>query len=102
VKGLDGVTEIKDYLDDVSENAYAEDITLKMLVNCKAIDYNCVYEVELLNGVIQGYYGTDMKKTDIKYSDEEDMKNKIKNRKPVFEFLYNSFAVCSVSSMIRS
>jgi hypothetical protein len=48
-----------------------------------------VYEVELLNGVIQGYYETDNKKTDIKYSNDEDAKKKMKNKKYVFEFLYD-------------
>jgi hypothetical protein len=47
-----------------------------------------MYEMRLKNGSIEGYEETDREKTEIRYSDEEDVKKKIKEGGVVFEFLY--------------
>jgi hypothetical protein len=44
VRSWDGVTSYKDYWGDLSENAYVEDATLKMLVYGKPIFHDGVYE----------------------------------------------------------
>jgi hypothetical protein len=81
-------TELEDYLGDFSENAYAEDKILTIQINGRPIDHHGVYEMKLKNGSIEGYQETNREKTDIRYSDEEDARQKIKEGAVVFEFLY--------------
>jgi hypothetical protein len=79
-------TELADYLGDFSEDAYAEDNILTIDVNGRPIDHHGLYEMKIKNGKIEGYQETDREKIGIRYSDEKDVRDKLK--KVTFEFLY--------------
>jgi hypothetical protein len=81
-------TELADYFGDFSENAYAEDKILTIQINDRQINHHGVYEMKLKNGSVEGYEETNREKTSIRYSDEEDARQKIKEGGVVFEFLY--------------
>jgi hypothetical protein len=102
----DGVTEFDDYWGDFSEDGYAEDKILTMLVNGKLVFHDDVFEVKLINGVLKDYVETERKKKIvIDYNNDDDIEKKIKKNNPVFEFFYNydqtvASPCCIVSSEV--
>jgi hypothetical protein len=79
-------TELADYLGDFSEDAYAEDKILTIDINGRPIKHHGLYKMKIKNGKIESYEETDREKISIRYSDEEDVREKLK--KVIFEFLY--------------
>jgi hypothetical protein len=89
LKSWDGVSSLESYFGNIDEDMFAEDVDLTLLVYGKPILYDGVYELKLHNREIEGYHEIDMKKASIDYEDDNDVKNKMKENKLVFEFLYN-------------
>jgi hypothetical protein len=90
VKAWDGVSTYEDYLsNNVGENAYANDVLVKILVKGKPMEHYGVYEVHIYNGLLQAYYETKERSVNIDYDNGNDAEKKMKEKQVVFEFLYS-------------